>query len=160
MPFDEGRGYFPQFDSTRSLTNFSGRCDCNSDHVVYLLQCESCNKKYAGSTKTKFRQRFNVYKSYFRTYARKHDENSLDKGKPVPSLLDKGNASFFNHFFENGHNGTSRVGIKIIDGSDDVFSLRRKELFWQYGFQTFSPKGLNERAEDVELDVFACGGMA
>ena len=143
---------FHNFDSTRSFKNFSGRYDCNSDHVVYLLQCESCDKKYVGSTKTKFRQRFNVYKSYFRTYARKHKENSLDKGKPVPQ------ASFFNHFFEDGHNGSFRVGIKIIDGADDVFSLRRKELFWQYRLQTFSPKGLNERAADVELDVYACGG--
>ena len=67
---------------------------------------------------------------------------------------------FFNHFFEDGHNGSFRVGIKIIDGADDVFSLRRKELFWQYRLQTFSPKGLNERAADVELDVFACGGTA
>ena len=45
---------FHNFDSTRSFKNFSGRYDCNSDHVVYLLQCESCNKKYVGSTKTKF----------------------------------------------------------------------------------------------------------
>ena len=97
---------FHNFDSTKSFKNFLGRYNCNSDHVVYLLQCESCNKKYVGSTKTKFRQRFNVYKSYFRTYARKHDENSLDKGKPVPQ------ASFFSQFFENGHNGNCRVGIK------------------------------------------------
>ena len=115
---------FQNSDSTRSFKNFSGRFDCNSDHVVYLLQCESCNMKYVGSTKTKFRQRFNVYKSYFRTYARKHNENSLDKGKPVPQ------ASFFSHFFENGHDGNFRVGIKIIDGADDVFSFRRRELFW------------------------------
>ena len=139
---------FHNFDSTRSFKNFSGRYDCNSDHVVYLLQCESCDKKYVGSTKTKS----NVYKSYFRTYARKHNENSLDKGKPVPL------ASFFNHFFEDGHNGSFWVGIKIIEGADNLFSLRRKELFWQYRLQTFSPKGLNERAADVELDVFACGG--
>ena len=142
---------FQNSDSTRSFKNFSGRFDCNSDLVVYLLQCESCNMKYVGSTKTKFRQRFNVYKSYFRTYARKHNENSLDKGKPVPQ------ASFFSHFFENGRNGNFWVGIKIIDGADDVFSLRRRELFWQYRLETFAPKGLNERAADVELDVFACG---
>ena len=61
---------FNNFDSTRSFKNFSGRYDCNSDHVVYLLQCECCSKKYVETTETKFRQRFNVYKSYFRTYAR------------------------------------------------------------------------------------------
>ena len=104
-----------------------------------------------GSTKTKFRQRFNVYKSYFRSYSRKHNEGSLDKGKPIPQ------ASFFGHFFENGHNGKFTVGIKIIDGAEDVYSLRRKELYWQYRLETFSLKGLNERAADVELDMFACG---
>ena len=98
---------FHNFDSARSFKNFSGRYDCNSDHVVYLLQCESCDKKYVGSTKTKFRQRFNVYKYYFRTYARKHNENSLDKGKPVPQ------ASFFNHFFGDGHNAISGSGLKL-----------------------------------------------
>ena len=84
---------FHNFDSTRSFKNSSGRYDCDSDHVFYLLQCESCNKKYVGSTKTKFRERFNVDKSYIRTYARKHGENSLDKWKSVPQ------ASFFRHFF-------------------------------------------------------------
>ena len=64
---------------------------------------------------------------------------------------------FFSHFFENGRNGNFRVGIKIIDGADDGFSLRRRELFWQYRLETFAPKGLNERAADLELDVFACG---
>ena len=44
----------------------------------------------------------------------------------------------------------------MIDGADNVFLLRRKELFWQYKLQTFVPKGLNERAADVELDMFAC----
>ena len=49
------------------------------------------------------------------------------------------------------------VGVKIIDGAEDVYSLRRKELYWQYRLETFSPKGLNERAADVELDMFAYG---
>ena len=88
-----------------------------------------------GSTKTKFRQRFNVYKSYFRSYSRKHNEGSLDKGKPIPQ------ASFFGHFFENGRGGKFTVGIIIIDGAEDVYSLRRKELSWQYRLETFSPKG-------------------
>ena len=142
---------FQNFNSTRSFKTFSGKYDCNSEHVVYLLECECCNKKYVESTKTKFRQRFNVYKSYFRSYSRKHNEGSLDKGKPIPQ------ASFFGHFFENGHNGKFTVKIKVIDGAEDVYSLRRKELYWQYRLETFSPKGLNERAADVELDMFACG---
>ena len=44
----------------------------------------------------------------------------------------------------------------IIIWASDVYSLRRKELFWQYKLGTFAPKGLNERAADIELDMFAC----
>ena len=84
---------FQNFNSTKSFKTFSGKYDCNSEYVVYLLQCECCGKKYVGRTKTKFRQRFNVYKLFFRSYSRKHSEGSLDKGKPVPQ------ASFFWAFF-------------------------------------------------------------
>ena len=142
---------FENSDENRSFKNFSGRYNCNSENLVYLLQCEVCSKKHVGSTKTKFRQRFNVYKSYFRSYARKHNEGSLDRGKLIPR------ASFFSHFFEGNHNGKFEVRVKMIDGADNVFSLRRKELFWQYRLGPFLPKGLNERAADVELDMFACG---
>ena len=62
--------------------------------------------KYVGSTKTKFRQRFNVYRSYLRTYARKHNENSLDKGKPVPQ------ASFFSHCLKTDTTEIFGLGLK------------------------------------------------
>ena len=106
-----------------------------------------------GSTKTKFRQRFNVYKSYFRTYKQKRLSGNLHTGKPVLQ------ASFLSHFSEQNHRGDFSVEISIIDGAGDVYSLRRKELFWQYKLGLFSPKGLNERVADVELDLFACGSV-
>ena len=59
---------FQNSNESRSFTISSGAYHCNSENVVYLLQCDCCNKKFVGSTKTKFRQRCNVYKSYFRTY--------------------------------------------------------------------------------------------
>ena len=142
---------FANANDSRTFKIFSGPFHCNTESVVYMLQCDCCNKKYIGSTKNKFRQRFNVYKSYFRTYARKHNEGSLATGKPVPQ------ASFFSHFFDEQHGGNFSVSIRIIDGADNVYSLRRKELFWQYKLGTFSPAGLNERAADIELDMFACG---
>ena len=99
--------------------------------MVDLLQCTCCNKKYVGSTKTKFRQRFNVNKSYFRTYKQKRLSGNLHTGKPVPQ------ASFFSHFFEQDHRGEFSVKISIIDGAGDVYSLRRRELFWQYKLGVF-----------------------
>ena len=95
---------FQNSDENRSFNIFSGRYNCNSENVVYSLQCECCHKKYVGSTKTKLRQSFNVYKSYFRSYARKRN--------------------FFSHFFKTNHRGKFDVTIKIIDGAENVFSLR------------------------------------
>ena len=80
-----------------------------------------------------------MYKSYFRSYARKHNEGTLEWGKLIPQ------ANFFSHFFESKFD----VTIKIIDGAENVFSLRQKKLFWQYRLGTFLPRGLNERAADV-----------
>ena len=45
----------------------------------------------------------------------------------------------------------------FYDGAADVYSLRRKESFWQYKLGTFAPNCLSERAADIELDMFACG---
>ena len=45
---------FGNFNESRSFTNFSGPYNCNSQNVVYLLQCNICNKKYVGSTTTSF----------------------------------------------------------------------------------------------------------
>ena len=88
------------------------------------------------STKTKFRQRFNVYKSYFRSYSRKHNEGSLDKGKPIPQ------ASFFGHFFENGHNGKLTVGIRIIDGQRTFIHFGEKSCIGNVGLKRSLPRVL------------------
>ena len=37
-----------------------------------------------------------------------------------------------------------------------MHSLRRKEFFWQYNLGLFAPNGPNDRAADVELDMFVC----
>ena len=51
---------FTNANDTRTFKIFSGQYHCNTESVVYMLQCDCCNKKYIGSTKNKFRQRFNV----------------------------------------------------------------------------------------------------
>ena len=44
---------------------------CNSEKVLYLLKCKVCGKApYVGKAKTKFRYRFNNYKSKHRAFTR------------------------------------------------------------------------------------------
>jgi len=81
-----------------------------------------------GSCTTKFRLRFNNYKScQFR---------HLTKNVPQQNL--------HNHFDLSGHNGMSDFEFILIDQGSDEKSVRKKERFWQYKLQTFLPKGLND----------------
>ena len=58
-------------------------------------------------------------------------------------------ASFHAHFEDDKHHGISDWEITLIDQTDSVDNLRRREYFWQYELDTFQPNGLNER--DVAL---------
>ena len=66
--------------------------DCNNLCAVYLITCKVCKKQYTGSTVTKFRARFNQYKSNVKLY---------DEGRRG-SFQEK----MIEHFFNHGHNGS------------------------------------------------------
>ena len=113
----------------------SGELNCDSQFVVYLVQCRTCDIQYVGSASTKFRLRLNNYKACSRKFL---------SGNAVPQ------ESFHAHFHAEGHNGINDWQFTLIDKATDTTSLRRKESFWQYKLKTFSPQGLNER--EVTLD--------
>ena len=104
------------------------KLNCNSKNVVYLLSCKSCGIQYVGSCTTKFRLRFNNYKSC----------NSRHLTKTVPQQ------NLHNHFDLLNHKGMSDFEFTLIDQGSDEKSVRKKERFWQYKLQTFLPNGLND----------------
>ena len=106
----------------------SGLMSCNSDYIVYLLNCKACNVQYVGSCTTKFRLRFNNYKSC----------NSRHNEKTVPQQ------GLHNHFDLPGHGGIESWEFILIDRGDSLESVRKRERFWQYKLNTFLPEGLNE----------------
>ena len=107
-----------QFKSTLTgeiyKTNF--HFDCNSLCVVYLITCKVCKKQYTGSTVTKFRARFNQYKSNLKLYG-------------------EGRRGFFQeklieHFLNHGHNGSYKdMMVEIIDFCDPN-DQEKREGFW------------------------------
>ena len=143
---------FQNSNHSRSFTISSGAYHCNSENVVYLLQCDCCNKNMWPAQKPNFGKDLMCTSRIFEPmHVNTMRAAFTMRGKAVPQ------AGFFGHFFSEGHQGAFSVSIKIIDGASDVYSLRRKELFWQYKLGTFAPNTLNERAADIELDMFACG---
>ena len=104
--------------------------NCNSKGVVYLAECKICGIQYVGSASTKFRLRFNNYKSAHRKYR---------SGQNTPQQ------SFHAHFSQENHNGMEDWKFTLIDQAENLDTLRRKEAFWQNALDTFQPLGLNER---------------
>ena len=107
-----------------------GEFDCNSNNVVYMINCKTCSKQYVGSCTTKFRMRVNNYKNCYK----KHQ-----LGQVVPQQ------SFHDHFAEKNHNGIDDWEFVIIDKGSSMESVRKKEANWQNILNTFSPNGLNEK---------------
>ena len=126
----------PFIESSTSFTSKKGvtyhirqpNLNCNSKNVVYLLSCKTCGVQYVGSCTTKFRLRFNNYKSC----NRKHFEQVV----PQQNL--------HSHFDTLGHNGISDFSFTLIDQAENEKCLRKRERFWQYKLETFIPHGLND----------------
>ena len=49
------------------------------------------------------------------------------------------------HFVEANHNSKVDWEVRLIDKTDNVEDLRKRESFWQYELETFQPNSLNER---------------
>ena len=53
--------------------------------------------------------------------------------------------SFNAHFKEVNHNGEDDWEVRLIDQTDNVENLGKRESFWQHELDIFQPNGLNER---------------
>ena len=74
----EASGTFSNKNASKEYEIRKGALNCNSTNVIYLMQCKVCSLQYVGSTKTKFRYRFNNYKSKHLKYRKEFFEGTLD----------------------------------------------------------------------------------
>ena len=92
--------------------------DCNSICVVYLLTCRICKKQYTGSTITRFRERFNQYKSKLKLYV--EGWRSFKQKK----LLE--------HFYNHDNHGTHNAMLFQIIDFCDPNDQEKRENFWMH----------------------------
>ena len=80
----------------------SGPLNCNSEKVLYLLRCNICDETtYVGKAKTKFRLRFNNFKSKYRSF-RKEKQNVPQK-------------RFHSHYIEDCHGGIDDWEVTLFE---------------------------------------------
>ena len=101
--------------------------------MIYLFECKKCQFKfpYVASTVTKFRFRFNNYKSTHRKFRKKLKNGIIQEIKKI-ELKQK---LLHEHY----------CCVTLIDQIEDKKELRKKELYWINKLNTWAPVGLNVR---------------
>ena len=90
-----------------------------------------CDKQYVGSTTTKFRLRFNQYKSNMTKYLKGQRGAKVKQEK------------LFEQFCTENHDRTLKsMKVQIIDHCDPQ-DQEKREFFWEHTLDTHYPKGLN-----------------
>ena len=88
--------------------------DCNSENVIYLITSKKCKKQYVGSCITRFRTRFNNYRSCHRKFCMGHSVIQV---------------SFHAHFMLDGHCGIDDWEIILIGKERDKHETIKKTFF-------------------------------
>ena len=105
--------------------------NCDSEKVLYLLKCKVYGAvPYVGKAKTKFRYRFNNYKSKHRAFRKSNQK--------VPQKR------FHAHYCLDGHSGIDDWNFVIFEQCETHEKLKERETFWQHRLNyTFLPFSLS-----------------
>ena len=124
-PFVKERKSFKM--NTKQIWNINKHVNCNSQNVVYMIECdkEGCTEKYIGETKRSLRSRFADHRGYV-------------KGKQTEKATGM-------HFNLPGHSVTN-MKVSIIEQVKYNSDLYRKERedFYIRRFNTYN-EGLNRK---------------
>ena len=106
-----------------------------------LLKCKVCGEvPYLGKAKTKFRYRFNNYKSKYTAFRTGNQK--------VPQKL------FHTHYCLDGHSSIEDWDFVIFEQWETHAQLKEREIFWQHRLKTFYPIGLNEKEKYLYWHFF------
>ena len=124
------------FDSRYSESEFiiTGKLDCNSTNIVYLIECKKCEEQYVGETSKPLKVRLSNHISDINRYK---------------------DTSVAEHFNQFDHNGVEDLQITPIlqvpdSGSKmrDMLTRRKHESSFIKKLKTLSPLGINVKLEE------------
>ena len=124
-----------EFGNARTGKEFTitGKLDCNSKNIIYLLECKKCDEQYVGETKRTLRSRLYNHLSDIRTYR---------------------NTSVAEHFNQLDHDITDleiTPVVQIPDMGSDIkngIARRKQELFFIKKLGSMNPDGMNDKLVD------------
>lgn len=130
------------FSSKHNLTEFTitGKLTCQSDNIVYLIQCKRCEEQYVGETSRSLKTRLGNHISNIRLYK---------------------DTAVAEHFNQYDHDGNLDLEITPIlqipdQGSKikNMLTRRKYETFFIRKLDTMIPRGINLKLEDFGVLAF------
>ena len=98
------------------------------------MKCKVCvEAPYVEKTKTKFRYKFNNFKSKQSAFRKRK--------RKIPQKL------FHDHYCLDGHLGIDDWNFTLFEQFDTHKQLKEREIFWQHRLKIFYPLGLNAKEE-------------
>ena len=117
-----------------------GKLTCNSENIIYIIECKKCKVYYVGETSKSLRKRLQGHLSDIRA----------DNDKPVPE-----------HFNAIDHNETRDMAVypieQILDqGSEQKNKILRHkiEYKWMLSLDCMQPYGLNIKIDPILTIAF------
>ena len=136
--------HFKRTDTDETFNILKEPLDCNSNHVIYLFECQQCQYHFlfAGRAKTKFRCRINNCKSTHRNFRKK----CLEKDQAIVITKSELKQKLFHeHYCSECHQGIENWAIILIYQAEDLNPLTKKELCWINWLNTWALNGPNVR---------------
>ena len=114
-----------QSNITKQKYKITHAINCNTQNLIYLIQCKKCPAQYIGETKNDINYRLTRHRSSHKT----------QKEEPVAK-----------HFNSRGHTigDLTIMGIEIITNKRDI-TRHLRESHWIDVLKTTYPPGLNIR---------------
>ncbi len=128
-------------DKNGSPISIKDQLDCQSKHLIYVIECSNCKVRYVGETCQKLKDRINQHRSDIN---RKQDTTiATHFSQNCPNI------EFFKVIpVEKVHRiiPESYTFMGFLDNSDEI-QLIQKEQYWIKKLNSLTPNGLNIRQE-------------
>lgn len=127
------------FFSTGETRPIRSYLTCDTENLIYMIQCNRCNLQYIGKTKGPLKKRFNPHRCTL--------DNPQNKSKPTKPA---------EHFLSSPNHTADDMQLIPIEKnfSDQDFILAAMEAYLMDKGNTIYPHGLNLRKEKFKLFPF------
>ena len=115
---------------------------CKSNNIVYLAQCQICEKPYTGRTVEQLHKRANGHRHCYKEILKKIDDDNFQEIDTDSDLWMLGLHLHLDHGLTNPDAFDQYIKFGILDVVNPT-EIEKKEFAWMHRINSFQPIGIN-----------------